>query len=91
MQSIHPLMLAFLAGLFTWAMTALGAVAIFLRRNPSQRLMDILLGFSAGVMLAASYWSLLAPAVEIARDLVGTVARPVPGLCRGRYRSVGIG
>ncbi len=68
MQSIHPLMLAFLAGLFTWAMTALGAAAIFLRRNPSQRLMDILLGFSAGVMLAASYWSLLAPAVEIARE-----------------------
>ena len=67
MQSIHPLMLAFLAGLFTWAMTALGSAAILVRRNPSQRLMDILLGFSAGVMLAASYWSLLAPAVEIAR------------------------
>ncbi len=67
MQSIHPLFLAFLAGLFTWAMTALGAGAILLRRNPSQRLMDVLLGFSAGVMLAASYWSLLAPAVEIAR------------------------
>ena len=67
MQSIHPLMLAFLAGLFTWAMTALGSAAILVRRNPSQRTMDILLGFSAGVMLAASYWSLLAPAVEIAR------------------------
>jgi len=51
-----------------WGMTALGAAAILFRKNPSQRLMDILLGFSAGVMLAASFWSLLAPAVEIARQ-----------------------
>jgi len=68
MQNIHPLLLAFLAGLFTWAMTGLGAATILVRRNPSRRLMDILLGFSAGVMLAASYWSLLAPSVEIARE-----------------------
>lgn len=68
MQSMPPLLLAFLAGLFTFGMTALGAAAILLRRDPSQRLMDVLLGFSAGVMLAASYWSLLAPAVEIAKD-----------------------
>ena len=68
MQSIHPLLLAFVAGLFTWGMTAVGAALILVRRNPSQRLMDIALGFSAGVMLAASYWSLLAPAVEIARE-----------------------
>ena len=65
MQSIHPLLLAFAAGVFTFAMTALGAAVILLRRNPSQRLMDVMLGFSAGVMLAASFWSLLAPAVEI--------------------------
>lgn len=68
MRSIHPLLLAFIAGLFTWAMTALGSAAVLVRRHPSQRLMDILLGFSAGVMLAASYWSLLAPSVEIARQ-----------------------
>jgi ZIP family zinc transporter len=63
---MHPLMLAFLAGTFTFAMTALGSLAILLRRDPSRRMMDVLLGFSAGVMLAASYWSLLAPSVEIA-------------------------
>ena len=67
MQSIHPLLLAFIAGLFTFGMTALGAAVILLRRNPSQRMMDSLLGFSAGVMLAASFWSLLEPAVQIAR------------------------
>ncbi|PKQ16598.1 MAG: ZIP family metal transporter [Actinobacteria bacterium HGW-Actinobacteria-7] len=67
MQSIPPLLLALLAGLFTFGMTAVGAVVILLHRNPSQRVLDVMLGFSAGVMLAASYWSLLAPAVEIAR------------------------
>jgi ZIP family zinc transporter len=66
MQSMHPLLLAFLAGTFTFGMTALGSLAILLRRDPSRRMMDVLLGFSAGVMLAASYWSLLGPSVEIA-------------------------
>jgi zinc transporter, ZIP family len=65
MPSLHPLLLAFLAGLFTFAMTGVGASAIMLRRDPSRRMMDVLLGFSAGVMLAAAYWSLLAPALEI--------------------------
>lgn len=68
MQNVPPLLLALAAGLFTFGMTALGSGMILLRRNPSQRLMDVLLGFSAGVMLAASYWSLLAPSVEIARE-----------------------
>jgi len=68
MQSIHPLGLALITGLFTYAMTALGAAAVFVRRNPSQRALDVLLGFSAGVMLAASFWSLLAPSLEISRQ-----------------------
>jgi ZIP family zinc transporter len=69
MQNLSPVTLALLAGLFTFGMTAVGAAVILLRRNPSQRLMDVLLGFSAGVMLAASFWSLLAPSVEIAREM----------------------
>jgi len=79
MQHMPPFLLALLAGLFTFGMTALGAGAILLRRNPSQRLMDTLLGFSAGVMLAASYWSLLAPSVEIARA-AGSTPWLAPGL-----------
>lgn len=67
MQNTSPLLIALLGGLFTFGMTGLGAAAILLKRDPSQRLMDVMLGFSAGVMLAASYWSLLAPSVEIAR------------------------
>ncbi len=48
-------------------MTALGAALVFTARDLSQRALDGLLGFAAGVMIAASYWSLLAPAVEMSR------------------------
>ena len=79
MNFTSPITLAFLAGLFTFGMTALGAATILLNRDPSQRLMDVLLGFSGGVMLAASYWSLLAPAVEIARE-TSTMPWLAPGI-----------
>ncbi|RLA79101.1 MAG: ZIP family metal transporter, partial [Deltaproteobacteria bacterium] len=65
-RELHPVLQALLATLFTWALTALGAVAVFLRREPSRRLLDAMLGFAAGVMIAASFWSLLAPAIEMA-------------------------
>lgn len=76
MDFTNPIMLAFLTGLFTYFMTALGAAGVFLDRNPSDRRMDVLLGFSAGIMLAASFWSLLAPSVEIAKDRGGIVWLP---------------
>lgn len=63
--SLHPVFQAFLAGLFTWSITAAGAASVFLFRRANRRLLDSLLGFSGGVMLAASFWSLLAPAIEI--------------------------
>ena len=63
---ISPLLLALLAGTLTWLITALGAAAVFCFRRPRKQTMDVLLGFAAGVMLAASFWSLLAPAVELA-------------------------
>lgn len=64
--SLHPVGQALLAGLFTWTVTAIGAGSVFFARRINRRLLDALLGFSGGVMLAASYWSLLAPAIEIA-------------------------
>lgn len=70
-MKVDPIALAFVAGLFTYFMTALGAAGVFLHRNPSRRLMDMMLGFSAGIMLAASYWSLLAPSVDIATQSGG--------------------
>lgn len=63
----HPVLQAFLAGLGTWAVTAAGAAGVFLARDVNRKLLDAMLGFSGGVMLAASFWSLLEPAIEISR------------------------
>jgi ZIP family zinc transporter len=64
-RQLDPLIQALLAGGFTWLVTAAGAATVFLRKQVSFRLLDALLGFAAGVMLAASFWSLLAPAIEL--------------------------
>jgi ZIP family zinc transporter len=63
---LEPVLQALLAGGVTWAVTALGAATVFLRRALPQRLLDAMLGFAAGVMIAASFWSLLAPAIDLA-------------------------
>lgn len=65
----HPVFAAFLAGCFTWFVTALGASAVFLSRRIPEALLDSMLGFAAGVMIAASFWSLLAPSIEIAETM----------------------
>lgn len=62
---LSPPLQALLATLFTWGMTALGSAMVFLGRDISKRMLDGMLGFAAGVMIAASYWSLLAPAIEM--------------------------
>jgi ZIP family zinc transporter len=64
-RRLHPVVQALLATGFTWGVTALGASFIFLRREPSQKLLDTMLGFAGGVMVAASYWSLLSPAIDM--------------------------
>ncbi len=64
-QNLHPVIQALLATGFTWAMTAFGAAAVFIARDISRRVLDAMLGFAGGVMIAASYWSLLAPAIEM--------------------------
>lgn len=65
---MSPALLALMAGIFTWAMTALGACLVLLGRAPSRRALDVMLGFSAGVMLSASYWSLLGPSLQLAES-----------------------
>lgn len=60
-----PAVQALLGTGFTWAMTAVGAATIFVGRALNQKILDWMLGFAAGVMIAASYWSLLAPALEL--------------------------
>lgn len=66
--SIHPVAAALLAGLFTWGMTAAGAAVVFLTRHVNERLLHTMLGFSAGIMVAASFFSLLAPSIEMAGE-----------------------
>ena len=58
--------LVFLATLFTWGMTALGAATVFFFKKINQHVLNAMLGFASGVMIAASFWSLLAPAIEMA-------------------------
>ncbi len=62
---LSPVVQALLATLFTWGVTALGAAAVFLTKEVSKKLLDSMLAFAGGVMIAASYWSLLAPAIEM--------------------------
>ncbi len=64
-EQLTPVQGALYAALGTWFLTALGAATVFLVSQPSRRLMDGMLGFSGGVMIAASFWSLLAPAIEM--------------------------
>ena len=65
---INPVWLALLATLFTWGVTALGAAMVFFFKTVDRKLLDGMLGFAAGVMIAASFWSLLAPAIEMAQE-----------------------
>jgi zinc transporter, ZIP family len=65
LEKMHPVNQALLAGLFTWLLTALGAATIFFTRQIKQAVLDGMLGFAAGVMIAASIWSLLIPAIDM--------------------------
>ena len=64
-----PLMQAFLAGTLAWIATALGAAVVFLNRNISRKFLDASLGFAAGVMIAATIWSLLEPSMNMAEGM----------------------
>lgn len=64
----NHIFLALLATLMTWAMTALGAAMVFFFKEINRRVLNTMLGFAAGIMIAASFWSLLAPAIEMAED-----------------------
>ena len=64
-KDINPILGAFFATLFTWGLTALGASLVFFIKKLNRALLDGLLGFTGGVMVAASFWSLLAPGIEM--------------------------
>lgn len=70
---------AFIATLFTYTLTALGAALVFLFKNVNKKILDIMLGFSSGIMIAASFWSLLDPAISLSESL-GKAPYITPGI-----------
>ncbi len=69
--SLHPAVQALLAGLFTWFCTIFGSAFVFFFKTVNRKILDSMMGFAAGVMVAASFWSLLAPALEYAEPTYG--------------------
>ncbi len=68
-KTFNPILQALLATLFTWAVTALGASMVFFFKSINKRILNGMLGFASGVMIAASFWSLLNPAIELAESM----------------------
>jgi len=68
---LDPILQGLFATLFTYFVTALGASLVFFFKSMNQKALDLMMGFAAGVMIAASFWSLLAPAIELSTELGG--------------------
>ncbi|MCX7725759.1 MAG: ZIP family metal transporter [Chitinispirillaceae bacterium] len=77
---MNPLLLALCATLFTWGVTVAGAALVFFFKNVNRKILDGMLGFAAGVMIAASFWSLLAPAIAMAEKEVLEKGKGIPWL-----------
>ncbi len=67
--NIHPILQGLLATMFTYIVTALGASSVLFFKSLNQKILDLLMGFAGGVMLAASFWSLLQPAILLSEKL----------------------
>jgi zinc transporter, ZIP family len=87
LKEFDPVTQALLATLFTWFLTALGSAGVFFHRNVNRKVLDSMLGLAAGVMIAASYWSLLAPAIELSegKDLPSWVPPTIGFLSGGIF------
>lgn len=83
----NPVLLALIATLFTWAFTALGASMVFFFKTINLKVLNMMLGFAAGVMIAASFWSLLEPAIAMseAKGEKGWVPAAVGFLAGGAF------
>jgi ZIP family zinc transporter len=69
-KNLNPIYSALIATVFTWMVTAMGASMVFLFKSMSRKALDTMLGFTGGVMIAASFWSLLSPALNMSEDLI---------------------
>lgn len=76
-ENLSPVIQALIATTFTWGVTALGALVVCFFKNINKKVLNTILGFSAGVMIAASFWSLLAPSIDLSFEL-GYIAWILP-------------
>lgn len=76
-ENLSPVIQALIATTFTWGVTALGALVVCFFKNVNKKVLNTILGFSAGVMIAASFWSLLAPSIDLSYEL-GYIAWILP-------------
>ena len=63
-QDLPPFIQALIAGIITWLLTALGAAAVFIFKRVNDKILNSMQGFAAGIMIAASFWSLLQPSID---------------------------
>lgn len=68
-ENLNPVMQTLIATIFTWGITALGALLVCFFKEMNRKVLDTVLGFSAGVMIAASFWSLIVPALKLSNEL----------------------
>ena len=84
LSTISPILLSFIATMFTWFVTALGASIVFFFKKVNKTILDCMLSIAAGVMTAASFWSLLAPSIEMAENLgLNKIIMPTLGFLSG--------
>jgi len=84
LNNMSPILLAFLATIFTWMITALGASIVFFFKKVNKTILDCMLSIAAGVMIAASFWSLLSPSIEMAENLgMNKIIMPTLGFISG--------
>ena len=84
LKNMSPILLAFLATLFTWMITALGAAIVFFFKKVNKTILDCMLSIASGVMIAASFWSLLSPSIEMAENLgMNNIIVPTLGFISG--------
>ncbi|MGC1239984.1 MAG: ZIP family metal transporter [Chryseosolibacter sp.] len=69
LKNVDPIYAALMATVFTWSVTAMGASLVFVFKSMSRKVLDTMLGFTGGVMIAASFWSLLSPAIRMSENL----------------------
>lgn len=86
MTNLSPVLQGLLATTFTWSVTALGAALVFFFKVVNKNIMIMMLGFAAGVMIAASFWSLLEPAISLCEKLgYNSVVMPCLGFVCGGF------